>query len=54
VLRDLRSRQKRDPAIDTRVLIEQAIAALDGLVAAFARQSAAATHATPKSASAAR
>jgi hypothetical protein len=42
VLRDLRSRQKRDPAIDTRVLIEQAIAALDGLVAAFAQRSAAA------------
>ena len=41
VLRDLRSRQKRDPAIDT-VLLEQAIAALDGLVAAFAKSSAAA------------
>jgi hypothetical protein len=39
VLRDLRSRQKRDPAIDT-VLLEQAIAALDGLVAAFAKSSA--------------
>jgi hypothetical protein len=42
VLRDLRSRQKRDPAIDTRILIEQGIAALDELVAAFAQKSAAA------------
>lgn len=53
VLRDLRSRQKRDPAIDT-VLLEQAIAALDGLVAVFAQPFAAATDAAPKSASAAR
>jgi hypothetical protein len=42
VLQDLRSRQKRDRAIDTRVLFEQAIAALDGLVAAFAQPPAAA------------
>lgn len=54
VLQDLRSRQKRDPAMDTRVLLEQAIAALDRLVASFAHPSAAATDATPKSPSAAR
>ena len=53
VLRDLRSRRKRDPAIDT-ALLEQAIAALDGLVAIFAQPSAVATDAAPRSASAAR
>ena len=53
VLRDLRSRRKRDPAIDT-ALLEQAIAALDGLVAIFAQPAPAATDAAPKSASAAR
>jgi hypothetical protein len=47
VLQDLRSRQKRDPAINTRVLLEQAIAALDGLLASFAQPSAAATDAPP-------
>jgi hypothetical protein len=31
VLRDLRARETRDPTIDTRVLIKQAIAALEGL-----------------------
>jgi hypothetical protein len=54
VLQDLRSRQKRDPAIDTQVLLKQAIAALDALVAFFAQPSGAATDATPKSASAPR
>jgi hypothetical protein len=54
VLQDLRSREKCDPAMDTRILLKQAIAALDGLVASFAHPSAAATDATPKSASAAR
>jgi hypothetical protein len=37
VLQDLRSRLKRDQPIDTRVLLTQAIAALDGLVAVFGR-----------------
>jgi hypothetical protein len=54
VLQDLRSRRKCDPAMDTRILLNQAIAALDGLVASFAQPSAAATDAAPKSASAAR
>jgi hypothetical protein len=45
VLQDLRARQKRDPAIDTQILLKQAISALEGLVASFARDSAA-----PKSA----
>jgi hypothetical protein len=40
VLQDLRSRQERDPAIGTRALLEQAIAALDRLVASSAQQSA--------------
>ena len=52
VLQDLRSREKCDPAMDTQILLKQAIAALDGLVASFAQPSAAATDATPKSASA--
>ena len=43
VLQDLRSRQERHPAIDTRALLEQAIAALDELVASFAQPSAEAT-----------
>src|SRR4030095_5821238 len=42
VLQDLRLRQNGDLAIDTRILLEQAIAALDGLVAAFAQPPAAA------------
>jgi hypothetical protein len=42
VLQDLRSRQNGDLAIDTRVRFEQAIAALDGLVATFAQPPAAA------------
>jgi len=54
VLQDLRSRQERDPAIGTRVLLEQAIAALDRLVASFAQPSAGAAIATPKSPSATR
>lgn len=54
VLQDLQSRQKRDPATDTRVLLKQAIAALDGLIASFAQPFAAATDATPKPASPAR
>ena len=41
VLQDLRSRQKRNSAIDTRVLLKQAIAALEGLVSSFAQPSAA-------------
>jgi hypothetical protein len=53
VLRDLRARRKREPAVDT-ALLEQAIAALDGLVAVFAQPSATATDVAPKSASAAR
>jgi hypothetical protein len=47
VLQDLRSRQERHPAIDTRVLLEQAIAALDGLVASYAQPSAGATVTAP-------
>jgi hypothetical protein len=54
VLQDLRSRQKRGPASDTQIMLKQAIAALDGLVASFAQPSAPATDATPKSTSAAR
>jgi hypothetical protein len=37
VLQDLRSRQKLDPAIDTKARLKQAIAALEGLVASFAQ-----------------
>ena len=54
VLQDLRSRQERGPAIGTRALLEQAIAALDRLVASFAQPSAGATIATSKSPSATR
>ena len=45
VLQDLRARQKRDPAIATQILVKQAIAALEALVASFTHESAA-----PKSA----
>ena len=38
VRQDLQSRQKREPAINTRVLLEQAIAALDGLLASSAQR----------------
>jgi hypothetical protein len=51
VLQDLRSRQKRDQANDTRDLLRQAIAALEALVATFAHPDA---DATPKPASAPR
>jgi hypothetical protein len=40
VLQDLQARQKRDPAIDTQILLKQAIAALEGLVASFTHDSA--------------
>jgi hypothetical protein len=36
VLQDLRSRQNLDPAIETQALLQQAIAALEGIVASFA------------------
>jgi hypothetical protein len=49
-----RVRQKCDPAMDTRNLLNQALAALDGLVASCAQSSAAVTDAGPKSTSAAR
>lgn len=45
VLRDLRSRQERDPGINTRVLLVQAIAALEGLVGPVVPSPAAATKA---------
>jgi hypothetical protein len=54
VLQDLRSRQKRDATIDTQVLLNQAIAALDGLVSSFAQPPAASSNAIRKSLSAAR
>ena len=54
VLQDLRSRQKRDATIDTQVLLNQAIAALDGLVSSFAQPSAASSNAIRKSLSVAR
>src|ERR1700680_4407658 len=41
VLQDLRARQKRDPATDTQILLKQAIATLEGLVASFTHQSVA-------------
>ena len=54
VLQDLRSRQKRDPAIKTRILLAQAIAALDELTLSFAQPSAVVTDATSEMATAAR
>jgi hypothetical protein len=54
VLQDLRARQKRDPATDTQILLKQAIATLEGLVASFTHQSAAAIPGAPKPASVAR
>jgi hypothetical protein len=50
ILRDLRARQQDDPAIATRVLLDQAIAALVGLVALSGQALAAVSDATPKSA----
>jgi hypothetical protein len=49
-----RVRQKCDPAMDTRTLLNQALAALVGFVASCAQSSAAVTDAGPKSTSAAR
>jgi hypothetical protein len=46
VLQDLRSRQKCDPALNTRILLAQAIAALEGLALSAMQPSAVAADAT--------